>query len=459
MIRLFMLLCLIGGAKEAFAQSQADLESASPEVWNASAPLELKTAQRIALRDHPSLSAARDRVEQAKARVRQAQAAYWPSLDASVSYSETWLSDGQIDSQRWFDPSPDDSPETYQAGLEAGWLLFDGFGRRFQNAAARFGVEESKASHREASRLLASAVAGSFFAAQLARENIAIAEANEAFNQRQLQEARVRRRVGTGSLSDELNFEIRVNEARGDLIRARLSYRLAVLGLAELMALPSDWTGETLAVVALEDEQNAWMQAPEIQPLLDYALAHRPDVVQSRMAVERLKAQEKVRRSVFLPSVSAFASESGSRGDHARLNEGDFSTTVGVAVNYNLFSGGRDRALLEEAKSARAEAERFLESSLLAVTSEVRQSAASVIASQEQLDLQRVNTVFVEKNRDLVEKEYMAGQVSLVRLNEAQRDLIQQQGRLALARVALRQAWHDLRVATGEILEGLEEKW
>ncbi len=177
------------------------------------------------------------------------------------------------------------------------------------------------------------------------------------------------------------------------------------------------------------------------------------------MAVERLKAQEKVRRSVFLPSVSAFASESGSRGDHARLNEGDFSTTVGVAVNYNLFSGGRDRALLEEAKSARAEAERFLESSLLAVTSEVRQSAASVIASQEQLDLQRVNTVFVEKNRDLVEKEYMAGQVSLVRLNEAQRDMIQQQGRLALARVALRQAWHDLRVATGEILEGLEEKW
>jgi len=61
----------------------------------------------------------------------------------------------------------------------------------------------------------------------------------------------------------------------------------------------------------------------------------------------------------------------------------------------------------------------------------------------------------VEKNRDLVENEYMAGQVSLVRLNEAQRDLIQQQGRLALARVALRQAWHDLRVATGEILEEL----
>lgn len=457
MMRLAILLFLLPGANGVSAQEMPDIASAVPAVGDVSAPLDLRTSQRIALRDNPSLLAAKDRVEQAQARMRQARAAFWPSLDARASYSETWLSDGQIASQKPFDPSPDDSPETYQAGLEASWLLFNGFGRRFQNAAARFGVEESEASRREARRLLAAAVAGSFFAAQLAWENSAIAEADEAFNQRQLQEAQVRRRVGTGSLSDELNFEIRVNEARGDSIRARLSYRLAVLGLAALLALPADWPEEALVLTPLEEEKNVWMQDFEIQPLLDYALAHRPDVVQSRMAVERLKALEGVRRSVFLPSVSAFASESGSRGDHARLQEGDFSTTVGVAIQYNLFSGGRDRALLEEARSARSEAQNRLESSLLTVTSEVRQAAASVTAFREQLDLQRANTVFVRKNRDLVEKEYMAGQVSLVRLNEAQRDLIRQQGRLALARVALRQAGHDLRVATGEIVEELEQ--
>jgi outer membrane protein TolC len=175
------------------------------------------------------------------------------------------------------------------------------------------------------------------------------------------------------------------------------------------MALPSEGTGETVAVVSLEDEQNAWMQGPEIQPLLDYASGASSGYGAEPMALDRLKAQERVRRSVFLPSVSAFASESGSRGDHGRLHEGDFSTTVGVAVNYNLFSGGRDRALLEEAKSARAEAENRLESTLLAVTGEVRQSAAAVIASQEQLDLQRANTVFVEKNRDLVKKNIWRG--------------------------------------------------
>jgi outer membrane protein TolC len=57
----------------------------------------------------------------------------------------------------------------------------------------------------------------------------------------------------------------------------------------------------------------------------------------------------------------------------------------------------------------------------------------------------------VQKNRDLVEKEYKAGVGSLVRLNEAQRDLTAAQVRLAAAQVALRQAWYDLWSATGQI--------
>jgi outer membrane protein TolC len=45
---------------------------------------------------------------------------------------------------------------------------------------------------------------------------------------------------------------------------------------------------------------------------------------------------------------------------------------------------------------------------------------------------------------------------SLVRLNEAQRDLIAAQVRLASARVALLSAWIDVYTATGEILDRLQ---
>ncbi len=55
-----------------------------------------------------------------------------------------------------------------------------------------------------------------------------------------------------------------------------------------------------------------------------------------------------------------------------------------------------------------------------------------------------------------MDKEYNAGQASLVRLNEAQRDLNQATSQLALARVGLRQTWKNLNVATGRILQPFE---
>jgi len=45
--------------------------------------LDLQTAQRLALKGNPDLAAAMSRIEQARARVNQAMAAWWPTLDVT----------------------------------------------------------------------------------------------------------------------------------------------------------------------------------------------------------------------------------------------------------------------------------------------------------------------------------------------------------------------------------------
>lgn len=97
------------------------------------------------------------------------------------------------------------------------------------------------------------------------------------------------------------------------------------------------------------------------------------------------------------------------------------------------------------------EAEKNLENVKINVASEIHNTNARVLSAQKQLLLLRTNARLVQKNRDLVEKEYKAGVGSLVRLNEAQRDLTAAQVRLATAQVALRQAWYDLWSAAGRI--------
>lgn len=503
--------------EEEAEESPVERPDVSVELGPDQQVLDLRTAEEIALDSNPDLQAVAERVEQAKQRVRQAQALWYPFLDVTGSVSKTYLAERDYRNARnaasqpfvsafvsstqarwtggirsyvgWVNsilagtpssvfPAPvgsgllgltqdaatfglqagaareriDESFESYRMSVVASWIVFNGFERKFAVAETKFGLKETDAAYRESQRLLLSAVAQAFYAAQLGRENIAIAEADEAFNMRQLVEAKARRQKGTGSKSDVLNFEVRVNGARASLIRAHQDYHTALIALAELLAFEGSEFPEDYVLAELASESLQDLEPPPARALVNLAKVNRPDLEQSEYQVERTRATIGRSRAPFYPTVTASAAKVAERSRNADFREDDFATSLGIDVRYNLFAGGGNLARLREAKSANREAERILYSTELAVSSEVLQSAEDLIAAQQQLVLQRANAVFVAENRDLVEKEFEAGVASLVRLNEAQRDLIAAQANLALARVQLQLAWHNLRTATAETL-------
>lgn len=458
------------------------------------AVLDLAMAKAIAVRESPTLAAAAERVAQARQRVKQAHAAFFPFVEGSVTVTNTWLDENTVRTSRntafWAawqqgsgqalfpvagfnSPAPllttlggyagaladglaarrgvDNDVTTYGAQLAAQWLLFDGLEREFTYAASRFAADEVEAARDEAERLLLDAVARAYFAAMLAREDIAIATADEDFQQRQLQDAQARRRVGTGSLSDVLNFQVRANTARASRIRAERTYETALIGLAELMGIADTEFPDEFRLAPLELESEEELLAPDEDAGIAYALANRPDLAQREYAVMRTEATAKARRGPFLPSVSASASHAAQETERW-FGPDDYGTTVGISVSYTLFAGGGNKARLMEARAARREAGRNRTAAQLTVIGDVREATEDLRAAQKQLWLQRANAQLVQRNRELVEKEYAAGQASLVRLNEAQRDLTQAQAQLALARVTLRQGWHDYFTATAATL-------
>jgi outer membrane protein TolC len=362
--------------------------------------------------------------------------------------------DAQLRQLQFFNPNASvDNPEDYyQAGLVASWTVFDGFRREFNNALARYGEEASQAALVESRRLLLSSVADSYYIAQLARENIAIADADEAFNQRQLEEAQIRYRVGTGTLSDMLNFEVQVNAARSARNDFRRGYETALVGLAALMGLPDAYLPPGLDLASLAKETEKDMAPPDPETHIDYALLNRSDIQQSESILKQSEANVGIARSLFYPTMQLAGSIDGERANSGRFEGDDFGNTIGLYLTYRLYSGGERRARLAEAKYQEREAEENLRSTSIGVSADVREAVATVRSAQYELELQLKNAALVMENRDLVEKEYQAGQASLVRLNEAQRNLTQAQGRLALARVGLRQSLKNLDVSTGRIL-------
>ncbi len=425
--------------------------------------LDLKTAKRIALRQNPSLAAAQARVRQAKQRVLQAHSTYWPQIDARASASRVSLSDNDYQMNlayaRLFDSNAtiNDPEDDYKGELTATWVLFNGFERKFLNAAARYGKSQSESAQKDSKRLLLSSVAGAYFAAQLALENIAIAKADEIFNQQKLMEARARRRLGSGSLSDELNFEIRVNSAKAKRINAEEVHEVAMYGLAAILGVPGAVFPSTLQLAKLEHKTPEELLSPVPEFLINYAQSHRPDIQQSEFSLKQAISEIKIVRAKFFPTINLLATMEGYRTEDASFENKDLGNTIAVNLSYNFFSGGSNRAKLREAKAKKIESEKALEDIRLRVSSEVRASVAELNSAQKQLILQRFNSDLVRQNRDLVAREYTAGIGSLVRLNEAQRDLISAQKRLALAQVSLQQAWHNLETVTGRILISFED--
>lgn len=89
----------------------------------------------------------------------------------------------------------------------------------------------------------------------------------------------------------------------------------------------------------------------------------------------------------------------------------------------------------------------------LKIKADIRSYVTELKSAQKQLFLQRSNVKLFKTNRDLAEREYTAGQCSLVRLNETQRDLISAKGNLSFAEVNLLLAWQKIYTVSGKILE------
>jgi outer membrane protein len=451
---IFMLtLCFFAdsGATFSFAESTLNIQNLTI--------LDLETAQKIALEKNPSLAAARERVQQAKERISQAKSAYWPQVNGLFDMSRVELSKnarqnpfaglGLSDGSFLSVESPQDY---YNADLIASLTLFDGFERKFNVSAAKFQHKETIAAQNDAYRLLLSAVSQAYYRALLARENIHIAEADQAFNQRQLEDSKARQRIGTGSLSDVLNFQVQINTAKSRIITAQESYQIALYVLAALMGQTDEIFESQLKPADLLEETTEELKLPDPESLVKTAETHRPDLYQAENAVYRSEQQISTVKANFYPVIQLSGKLNGERTNNGRFSQDDFGNVIALSVNYNLFSGGLHKAGLNEAISVKKEAENNLAGVIINTRAEVREALARLDSARELLILQRSNADLVRQNRDLVEKEYAAGQTSLVRLNEAQRDLINAQSRLVLALVSLKQAWQDLKTATGEIL-------
>ena len=412
--------------------------------------LTLADVRRAVLAGNPSVRESLQRILAADAVLQQAKSAYLPTLTLRGSYVAIDASTHpDIDIQN----RHDDSFNRLNGGLQANWLLFDGFARRARALSATYGVQRSRELADDTRRLLLLSATVSFRQAQLALENIRVLEQDRSFNRNLEEDSQKRFSAGSVPETDVFNFSIRALQAESALFQAQLDYQNACTVLAELMALPDSRLPPGTGPMPVVSEPSA--SKPEMEEEFRYALSHRSDynaVEAGRLALEQ---QVRAAKGDLAPKISLTGglnyteNENRSTMDHY----GDRESFAGVTAEWDLFTGGRKTGVIKQALAEMRALEEQREALRLSIRSGVQRRIDESQTTFAVFEKQRNIHELSAKVRDSVEKSYKAGVAPITRLNEVQTDLTRSSGALASSRISYLLALETLSAETGRILQ------
>ena len=444
--------------------------------------LTLDQAREVALKVNPDIHGARARLEAALSRIAEARSFYFPQVAFAHNSTRTLLTPAtrsRFPTTHGSTPAVQDLPENptvldilkliqiplfgqqslsannsnsfsdHTSILSTTWTLFDGFVRESRLMSAKCNYRASVMAVGDVERLLVQAVDAAYYQAQLGREQVRIAMADEQFSREQLIQAQKRFEVRKITQADVLHFEVRVRAAQADLVAAKGLRDTGRVLLAELLGLPGARLAEDIELSLLEQETEAELTPPEVDDWLEYAVRFRPDLAQAHHTLEARRENIRLARGQFSPELSLSSSYGFEKASNVSYSSDDQSAAIGIELRWQLFTGGFRTSQVRRAQAEWWEAAAALERKRLEVGADVRMAIVNLVNGQEQAKLQRLNVESALESRRIVRLEYASGKASLVRLNEAQRDYVGSEVELALARIRLRQAWSDLQAAAG----------
>ena len=429
----------------AMAHAGANQLTARPSLQLPMGGLTLERACEITLKNNPGMGQAKERIEGAKAVLRQAKSAWKPTISSSA---------GATAIQATVQPDwaqtirTDEAFNEFSASIQMTWLLFDGFSREANILASTHAIEQSRQGRHEVQRLLVQAVSATFHQARLALEKMTIAQRNQQFNETLEKDARIKWRVGTAPEAEVMNFSVRALQAQSDYLAAQRDFKITCTALVRLMALP----GTILTPEMFPETGSRTMEkySRTYEKALEQAMVSRPDLKAVDAGIMALREKLRAEKGSYFPKVYFVSGLNYLyQQDKLLVDEEEHNTYAGVNVKWDLYTGGRRQGKVEALAADLRGLEEKRRETILAMNAEIQQALDVADTAYSTWENQEQTQALTEKIRKHVEKAYRAGVATLTRLNEAQTDLVRASGAAAASRILYRIALVNLNAAMG----------
>lgn len=357
-------LALLGGpagaqtASPSPAPELAPVLSSPPPAFptDADPQLTMEDAVQIALKNHPSVAGAVYTSRAAESRIGQAESSYYPQLDLTGSFRHSENS-RTVAVQTPSGVSVTNLPGTTSAtsinnsaNLQLGvsqTIIDPTLGPRVE--AANQGFRASEFDLERQRQDVAAEVRRQFLTTRNSQELVNIALEQVETDQAHLKQAQGFYEVGTRARIDVLRAEATLAQSELALEQAKNALAVNWVNLNVAMGLPKN----SRYRLAAEPQELDPSSIP-LQPLLDTALATRPELSSLQARLRATLANLEATYAGTLPRLSANAGYNLS-GDPSPL---DPSWSIGVNLSWSLFDGWLTRyRALDQINSAKAQAE------------------------------------------------------------------------------------------------------
>jgi len=406
----------------------------------AAEPWSLERALAYALAHNPDAQIAQQRIDAAQARLEQANSAFWPRLQVQSGYTRTdnpMMVFGSILNQRSYSTSLNFNDVPDVDDLNARGIvtvpLYAGGRNVASRQAAKANTEAARQERAAIRNALGFEVSRAFHTVLKTRQFIHAAEAAVKSFETNLVVAGKRLEGGTLLKSDVLDLEVRLAQAREDLVRARNAKALAERALRNLLGIED---GELIAADT----------APVVSAPHAADFSQRPEVATARERESAAQAQVRGMKSGYQPRVSAFGSFDY---DYGWVTGGDGrSYTAGVMAQWDLWDGFSTRSKIREAQANLESAREEQRKLRLAIDFEVEQARLNLKAADERLAVSGQAVAQATESANLTRHRFEQGLALSTQLIDSETALV-------AARVRRAEAESDQRIAIAALRKAL----
>jgi len=433
---------LSASSTNTFTNTTLPFRSGSPlyvstNIWT------LERAVRFALTNSPDVFIAAQRIRQARALLRQANSALWPTVQFETDYMR---SDNPVMTFSWtlnqrsFSPqlmgnlnNPDEVDNLGIRGIIS-YPLYAGGRITAMRRASRQGVRATEENLRAVRNQLAFEVARAYYTVLKAAAFVDAAQAAVRAYESNVQVARHHYETGTLVRADLLDVEVRLAEAKEQLLRARNARELTIRGLANLLGLEPQ-------VIQVSTNLPDLPIPPEDMPI------QRPELEALQHQVEAAKEMVRAARSGYFPEIGVFGSVNHNRGWETG-GEGT-SWMAGIQLRWKVWDGFLTRGKVQEAAARLEQLEEQLRKVRLGIQLEVAQARLNLKQATERVQVSRKAVQQAEESVRLIRVRFAQGLAITTQLINAETALTASRVRLAEAQADRRIAIVALRKALG----------